>query len=460
MQIDFHHTVTYVVARLAGFSQEDAEIIAYSAQYVDDATDSGLLHFYTNPVEETRPELGPTYSRISSAHKMLDYRNSNELANRRVWLPFHFLPSNDQSPRKKKELISDTEHFFPRLICRPNSIVAQEMVRRCIQEKANIRSAPALSEKIQRRDYIKSLCRLGITMHVYADTWAHQDFAGIMHEINKFTDIRSSDPVNDKRIKQRHGLDDEDISGLRRLLRSMNKTFLDPLTSRVVGRSYPLGHGSALSYPDLPYLKWGYKKPEKYVPFSAEYLDQDKDGFIVRDNSVIFLDAVDHMYHAMHAFKTDHADVDLTDPVAIPHREKFQTLFTQFTDKEPLIRHRKWLDKINSHFFIDESRPGHPDGTLDYLSHDIEQDIWKNEILKHKKTYRSGVISKDLINYFKKQLSEITPAGIELEYHATYKYPDGELFFDSKWKLFHDALTAHRYTVLHEILPHYGICAG
>jgi hypothetical protein len=38
MQIDFHHAVTYLCARMAGFAAAEAEIIAYSAQYVDDAT--------------------------------------------------------------------------------------------------------------------------------------------------------------------------------------------------------------------------------------------------------------------------------------------------------------------------------------------------------------------------------------------------------------------------------------
>jgi len=33
MQIDFHHGVTYVVARLAGFEHKAASIIAYCAQY-------------------------------------------------------------------------------------------------------------------------------------------------------------------------------------------------------------------------------------------------------------------------------------------------------------------------------------------------------------------------------------------------------------------------------------------
>ena len=84
MQIDFHHTATYVAARAAGFGHREAETVAYCAQYVDDAVNSGTIQFLN----------GAMYSRISSAHKMLDYRNFEKLANHHVWLPFHFLPGN------------------------------------------------------------------------------------------------------------------------------------------------------------------------------------------------------------------------------------------------------------------------------------------------------------------------------------------------------------------------------
>jgi hypothetical protein len=35
-----------------------------------------------------------------------------------------------------------------------------------------------------------------------------------------------------------------------------------------------------------------------------------------------------------------------------------------------------------------------------------------------------------------------------------------EEFLGSDWKLFHDALHAHRFDVMHHILPDYGICAA
>src|SRR5689334_6972974 len=89
MQIDFHHGTTYVIARIAGMDHAAASTVAHASQYVDDATNSGRIEF----------DNGAMYERISSAHKMLDYRNFESLANATVWIPFHFLPGNGGLPR-------------------------------------------------------------------------------------------------------------------------------------------------------------------------------------------------------------------------------------------------------------------------------------------------------------------------------------------------------------------------
>src|SRR5579872_6066268 len=119
MQIDFHHATTYVVARLAGFSPEEAEIVAHSAQYVDDATSSGEIYF----------DNGGVYERISSAHKFYDYRNMGSLSNHHVWIPFHFLPGNNGEPRPKSAPDLSREEFVERCITWPNSHPAREMMR-------------------------------------------------------------------------------------------------------------------------------------------------------------------------------------------------------------------------------------------------------------------------------------------------------------------------------------------
>jgi hypothetical protein len=45
MQIDYHHGVTYVIARMAGFDHRQADVVAYCSQYVDDAVNSGTIRF-------------------------------------------------------------------------------------------------------------------------------------------------------------------------------------------------------------------------------------------------------------------------------------------------------------------------------------------------------------------------------------------------------------------------------
>ena len=40
MQIDFHYYATYCAAYLAGYSHEDSQAIAYSAQFVDCCSDT------------------------------------------------------------------------------------------------------------------------------------------------------------------------------------------------------------------------------------------------------------------------------------------------------------------------------------------------------------------------------------------------------------------------------------
>lgn len=112
MQVDFHHAVTYVLARLAGFEKREAEIVAYSSQYVDDATNGGMIRFKNDFM----------YARIRSAHPIFSFKNVIPHASRVAWVPFHFLPGNEG-------------HGIERTICRPNSQIAREMVNYCILDK-------------------------------------------------------------------------------------------------------------------------------------------------------------------------------------------------------------------------------------------------------------------------------------------------------------------------------------
>lgn len=281
MQIDFHHGVTYVVARLAGFEHEPAAIIAHSAQYVDDATNGGVIDF----------DNGAKYLRTSSAHKMLDYRNFKELANHRVWIPFHFLPGNGGLPPGE----DPPGTFIDKLRCLPDSPVARDMLRACIDART-------------RR---WALHRLGITMHVYADTWAHQGFAGVNHVINEAHELLGADGQRDESL-------------------------IDRLVGYFVGEALPLGHGAVLSNPDKPWLKWGYT--------------DGRGRKIWRDNPTDFVRAADAMCRAMWRFRIGDADADVP---GLPEsdREIIDRMIRSVQDPDGDRRNAIWLAAIGDGAF-------------------------------------------------------------------------------------------------------------
>ena len=205
MNIDYHYGVVYVVARLGGMDAAHAQTVAHSCQYVDDATTPGILEF----------EEGQTYERFASAHKMMDYRNELKDDDKRVWSPFHFLPSGEGNSLEDKA------------VCKPDSQIARAMVKDAI-------ILPLTDNKLHR---------LGITIHTYVDTWAHQGFAGIVSLHNLITFLNGDDH------------DEETWKGkIIEYLKAGNETAaawgLD-LLSR-------LGHGAALHFPDMPWATWHY----------------------------------------------------------------------------------------------------------------------------------------------------------------------------------------------------------
>lgn len=357
MQIDGHHAMTYITARLAGYGRSNAEIIAYSAQYVDDATNSGVIHF----------DNGATYSRISSAHKTLDYRNSDELANHLVWVPFHFLPGNGGKPAEE----NPKGTFIKKLVCYPDSYVSRDMLRACA---ADIKKPYALH-------------RLGITMHVYADTWTHQGFAGVNHGINGVSELASDDKKKDE-------------------------NFLHKIANYFISELFPLGHGAALSYPDTPSLVWKYKNGlgEK----------------VARSNPKIFIDALDKMCRSMQCFQQSDTNMDLESMTGLPKKdsEKILSLLQSIKEDSGEERHKLWIEEIRK-------------GSFSFGAEEI------------------GYIPKGKGSWKHKSIGQVeeTDGGEE-------EFPFKETFMSSDWKLFHDALQAHRLAVLHDVLPKYGICAA
>lgn len=285
MQIDFHHAVTYITGRLAGFSHDDAATVAHAAQYVDDATDDGAVQFDT----------GARYVRVTSAHKTLDVRlNSNAADNRLVWVPFHFLPGNE-APAGDADAKTA---FLSRMVCRPGSPVAYAM----------------LEDVIREQDAPWALHRLGIALHTFVDTWAHQHFVGIVDDFNKIESIEI-EPLDPYGATPLYG---DLTSGVMR--------FKEYLADHL-----PVGHAGVLTFPDMPFLKWRFTR---------------KNGeFVERDNRADFLLAAEAMYNVQRRFIARDATVPATSLPAAD-RSAIDDLLRNTLSIDGASRHQAWLAAI------------------------------------------------------------------------------------------------------------------
>lgn len=322
MQIDGHHTLTYVVARMAGMEHTSAEKLAYCAQYVDEATNS----------EPVRFQNGAMFNRISSAHKMLDYRNGNELANHLAWIPFHFLPGNNGLESGS----IPNGGFIQRLVCKPDSPVARDMLR----SVAKYRQSPL------------GLYMMGVAMHVYADTFAHQGFAGVSNKINDVQNIES----------------DEDDNLLDRIR--------DSILNWSISSVSPLGHGPALSFPDRPYVTWSYEDGEG--------------SFINRNNTDDFLQAANQMYKAIKCYleEDESMNIDRQDSMPSEKLTLIENALTQIRDEDGEDRHKQWLK------WISQGKFGFDPIELTFIP--SGKDSWK-EVARGKAV--ASPMSSDLITY-------------------------------------------------------------
>jgi hypothetical protein len=146
MDIEFHYYITYILAKKAGFKSEDAFIIAYSSQYTDDNCNqyyiNSLLHedFISKP-SQTMDVTKPSVKKIS------------------IYPLFHFFPGNPDSPTTVRK-DGKTNPF--------NTTPNSDNVRQVFE------------------DALKSddRYRIGVATHVFADSWAHQNFLGLEDVFN------------------------------------------------------------------------------------------------------------------------------------------------------------------------------------------------------------------------------------------------------------------------------------
>jgi hypothetical protein len=222
----------------AGFLPEDAQIIAYASQYVDDAVDHEEMKVNGHLEILSRRFTENSFNPVCTAHRGLQFlKGFKKDVQNKIYIPFHFLPDID-SP-------DNTNPYF---LVYPNGKLAKQLVFIALTELGK-----STGEK-----RIMNLVRLGIALHTYADTWAHQDFSG------------------------RHSHDENDVDEIE--IFENGKYEKISMFSKLEYNAFPdIGHAEVSDFPDKSYLKWRYRKA-------------NSTDFFERDNPRLFLKAAESIF--------------------------------------------------------------------------------------------------------------------------------------------------------------------
>lgn len=153
MDIEFHYYMTYLTATRAGLTSTDAEVLAYSSQYVDE--NNRVLHINAGQTDQYKNYITQTMNILKPSSVLM-----------RIYPIFHFIPGDPLSPMAQRK-----DGKLHQLNTTPNS------------ENSNRIFDAAINSG--------NLYRIGIAAHSYVDTWAHQNFVGYYDSFNRMSGLVS-----------------------------------------------------------------------------------------------------------------------------------------------------------------------------------------------------------------------------------------------------------------------------
>lgn len=283
MQADFHYYATYCAAYIAGYSHDEALALCYSDQFVDCCTKTFLKSVSATVHAATSQSQAELVDTRADAVGLQDIT--------RIWASFHFLPKNLFA---EVRWATKTYKNKYRLICGPNGDLVKDTVD--------------LAKG-------KSIQAAGIAMHVLADTWAHQNFAGtpslvINNTTNDFYEIMPDGKTKKLTFKHSPGASDDIENSV------YNSTVFNPSETNILN----LGHGHAGHLPDYSFIRY------KYLPAWDNYRE------CLKDNPSDYRHAFCQMIYAMKYLRGENAVFEKNtydEETAAPYIERIMTILTK-----------------------------------------------------------------------------------------------------------------------------------
>jgi hypothetical protein len=240
-----------LLSEKAGFTADEAQIIAYASQFVDGANANQPFKIKDVPDFGYERYKNGYFDPVCTAHKDIEnVKGLDPIVQKKVYISYHFIPKEKFEGAKTSDSANDLNYEYK---TSPNNSFSREILNIALDELRG-----------NKKNRQQKLIKLGIALHSYADTWSHQGFSG--KKSRKDNDIEG--------VGLYKGNDIEEVS--------------DSLLG-IFGELAPIGHIQASVYPDRSNLTWRY--------------EQDYDGVEVhRENTKIYLKAALTIYETLCKF--------------------------------------------------------------------------------------------------------------------------------------------------------------
>jgi len=278
MNINFHYFAMKTLTHYAGFKEEQAQQIAKYSQFIDDCHWLPYMNCSNIPKEivesKTLDLYAPSYLNNfnPSATGFVNPFGYATLVIRKeqkfILSPFHFTPYD--------RVMAGIETFRVVPLQYGDNSLIDELLQNVIKsylsgEKWNI-----------------ELMKMGMLLHIFADTHAHQMFSGFNSWVNKI-----------KIIEVKNNITNKDVTNL--ILTGIKEVF------RGANKSIPaIGHAQVGQSPDL-----------SNVSFSFAYKRSKNDnysGYYNRNNTETFLEASRHVYNYLEKCNSNLSSSNLSIP--------------------------------------------------------------------------------------------------------------------------------------------------
>lgn len=315
MDIAFHYFAIKTLAVMAGFTDDEAQIIAVNSQLVDDFDYTAYWHCTNVPdYIKNNPNydlcvFGGLFNPVQTGFLCDGWLGRTDYlylalyrGQRFTCAPFHFIyQESEQVVQKEYRVVSVLDN---------NDAVISDMLMEARDQFCGT--------TVGTREWRKALMKIGMLLHIFADTVAHQMFSGFNANVNL---------VDLKNVK--NNIDNSDET---EKYQSTTIKFLQQLKEWAPGVTMAIGHMMLEHIPDLTHLT-----------FTFQYKDENnEDQYYTRDNTAEFVDISRRILDYLRSClgREEISDEDWRD-IAQKLKGSFLTDISEDTNEEKMVEHLK-----------------------------------------------------------------------------------------------------------------------